>query len=66
MPKTVTHPVTKQVYTQTPEGLVEVTDPVTGATGLFDANGVWQSGEIRHADLQLAGWVGRVARRKGA
>lgn len=65
MAKTVTHPVTGQVYRQTPEGLVEVTDPDTGVQGIFDADGVWKSGELRHADLQLAGWVGRVGRNHG-
>lgn len=63
-PKTVVHPVTRHVYTQTPEGLVEVTDPTTGHQGLFDADGGWRSGELRHADLQLVGWVGRAGRQR--
>jgi hypothetical protein len=61
--KEVVHPLTKQVYRLTPEGLVEVYDPATGRRGLFDEHGRWQSGELRHADMQVAGWVGRLARR---
>ncbi|KAB2340380.1 transposase [Actinomadura rudentiformis] len=61
--KEVVHPLTKQVYRLTPEGLVEVYDPATGLRGLFDERGQWQSGELRYADLQIAGWVGRLARR---
>jgi hypothetical protein len=63
MAKTVTHPLTGQVYTLTEDGLVEVYDPTTGQRGLFDARANWQSGEIRYADLQVAGWVGRLAHR---
>ncbi|WP_239381189.1 hypothetical protein [Frankia sp. CIT1] len=61
-PMSLTHPITKQVYTLTDTGLVEVHDPTTGQRGLFDSEGRWQSGEIRHADLQITGWVGRRAR----
>lgn len=60
--KSVVHPLTRQVYSLTAEGLVEVFDPQTGQKGLFDAGGNWQSGDVRHADLQIAGWVGRVAK----
>jgi hypothetical protein len=58
----VTHPLTGQVYRLTDEGLVEVSDPESGLSGLFDSHGNWISGQIRHADLQLSGWVGRRAR----
>jgi len=61
--KEVVHPLTKQVYRLTPEGLVEVYDPATGEKGLFDEHGRWLSGELRYADMQIAGWVGRLARR---
>ncbi|WP_053755024.1 hypothetical protein [Streptomyces sp. MMG1533] len=64
--KQVIHPLTGQVYRLTEDGLVEVTDPRTGAQGIFDFQARWQSGELRHADLQMAGWVGRLARRRGA
>lgn len=62
--KEVVHPLTRQVYRLTDEGLVEVSDPATGESGLFDHHGVWQSGRIRHADIQIAGWVGRLAQRR--
>jgi hypothetical protein len=60
--KELRHPVTKQVYKLTEEGLVEVYDPATGQRGLFDEHARWLSGELRYADLQLAGWVGRLAK----
>ncbi|MEV4865261.1 transposase [Streptomyces ossamyceticus] len=66
MAKQVIHPLTGHVYRLTEDGLVEVTDPSTGARGVFDFQARWQSGELRHADLQMAGWVGRLARRRGA
>lgn len=62
--KEVVHPLTKQVYRLTEEGLVEVYDPATEERGLFDHHGEWQSGTIRHADIQIAGWVGRLAQRR--
>ena len=66
MSKQVIHPLTGQVYRLTEDGLVEVTDPKTGARGVFDFQARWQSGELRHADLQMAGWVGRLAQRRTA
>ena len=36
MSKQVIHPLTGHVYRLTEDGLVEVTDPATGAQGLFD------------------------------
>jgi hypothetical protein len=62
--KQVVHPLSKQVYRLTEDGLVEVSVPDTGQTGIFDHHGVWQSGELKNADIQLAGWVGRLALRK--
>ncbi|MFC4469452.1 transposase [Streptomyces xiangluensis] len=64
MSKQVIHPLTGHVYRLTEDGLVEVTDPKSGARGIFDFQARWQSGELRHADLQMAGWVGRLARRR--
>ncbi|GAA2491855.1 transposase [Streptomyces longisporus] len=66
MSKQVIHPLTGQVYRLTEDGLVEVTDPKTGARGVFDFQARWQSGKLRHADLQMAGWVGRLAQRRTA
>jgi hypothetical protein len=61
MSREVIHPLTKVVYSLTPEGLVQVHDPKAGLTGLFDSHGRWQSGELRDADIQVCGWVGRTA-----
>jgi hypothetical protein len=62
--KQTVHPLSKQVYRLTEDGLVEVTDPRTGRTGIYDAHGVWRSGARLDVDIQLAGWVGRLALRK--
>lgn len=62
MAKEFVHPVSKHVYTLTENGLVEVRDPETGLSGLFDENARWISGELRYADVQATGWVGRLAR----
>ncbi|MFI7701879.1 hypothetical protein [Nonomuraea sp. NPDC049480] len=62
MAKQFVHPVSKHVYSLTEEGLVEVRDPETGRLGLFDENARWISGELRYADVQATGWVGRLAR----
>lgn len=62
MAKQFVHPVSKHVYRLTEEGFVEVTDPETGRLGLFDEHARWISGELRYADVQAAGWVGRLAR----
>lgn len=62
MAKEFVHPVSKYVYTLTEDGLVEVRDPETGLFGLFDENARWISGELRYADAQATGWVGRLAR----
>jgi hypothetical protein len=64
--KQLVDPISKYVYTATDEGLVEVLDPATGQSGLFDENAVWQSGELRYANRQLAGWIGRLAVRRAA
>jgi hypothetical protein len=60
--KEFVHPVSKHVYTLTDDGLVEVRDPETGRRGLFDEQARWISGELRYADVQATGWVGRLAR----
>ena len=62
MPKQFVHPVTKQVYQLTEDGLVEVYDPATGRRGIFDEHARWISGELRYADIQAAGWVGRLSK----
>jgi hypothetical protein len=56
----IVHPLTKQTYESAGEGLVKVTDPASGQWGLFDSGGRWHEGEMRSADLQMLGWVGRA------
>lgn len=58
--KKVTDPISKQVYSLADNGLVHVLDPNTEQTGLFEANGQWVSGELRYANRQLLGWIGRI------
>lgn len=59
--KELTDPISKQVYSLTDGGLVQVFDPATGETGFFESDGHWVSGELRYANRQLLGWVGRLA-----
>jgi hypothetical protein len=59
MTKSMKHPLTGFVYALTADGRVEVRDPNSGRVGVFDASGRWFSGEIREADPQILGWVGR-------
>ncbi len=60
MPKSMKHPLTGFVYSLTDDGLVEVSDPASDRRGVFDSTGRWFSGEIREADPQILGWVGRL------
>ena len=61
MPKQVTHPLTGQVYRLTEDGLVEVTDPArTGARASSTSRPAGSPANCAHADLQMAGWVGRL------
>ncbi len=50
------HPLTGAIYALQDDGLVRVEHD--GAVGLFHADGSWQSGQIRDADIHLIGWVG--------
>lgn len=60
MVKSMKHPLSGFIYSLTEDGLVEVSDPVSGRVGVFDSTGRWISGEIRDADPQILGWVGRL------
>jgi hypothetical protein len=60
MPKSMKHPVTGFVYALTDDGRVQVSDPASDRFGIFDSTGRWFSGEIRDADPQILGWVGRL------
>lgn len=59
MGKEYRHPISGCIYSVNPEGLVNVSDPATGQYGVFDSTGRWYEGEIRDADMQALGWVGR-------
>ena len=61
--KQLVHPLTRHIYRLTEDGLVEVEDPIGGRTGVFDHECNWRSGDLRSADPQMVGWVGRVAQR---
>ena len=50
------HPLTGGTYSLQEDGLIEVDE--NGKTGLFHADGRHESGELRHADLHLLGWLG--------
>jgi 3-oxoacyl-[acyl-carrier protein] reductase len=50
------HALTGGIYTSRDDGLVEVEE--RGKTGLFHPDGRWHSGELRHADAHMCGWVG--------
>jgi len=60
MPKSMKHPVTGYVYSLTDDGRVQVSDPASDRFGIFDSTGRWFSGDIRDADPQILGWVGRL------
>lgn len=64
--KKLIDPLTRQVYTATEDGLVEVFDPATGKRGIFTENAEWCSGELRYVNRQLAGWIGRLSARRAA
>jgi hypothetical protein len=49
------HPFTGARYERTPDGLIRVS--LDGEEGLFQWDGQWVRGEIRHADCHLCLWV---------
>lgn len=49
------HPLTGGIYERQPDGRVRVDEG--GAVGVFDPDGRWCSGALRHADPHLIGWV---------
>jgi NAD(P)-dependent dehydrogenase (short-subunit alcohol dehydrogenase family) len=49
------HPLTGGIYERQPDGRVRVEEG--GATGVFEPDGRWRSGALRHADPHLIGWV---------
>lgn len=63
-PKKLVDPINGNIYTARPDGLVDVLEPSTGKTGVFDDKGVHHSGELTYANRQLLGWIGRLAVRQ--
>ena len=53
--RTRAHPLSRAIYDVREDGLVQVDQH--GTTGVFDHDGRWVSGELRHADPQLCGWL---------
>lgn len=54
--RTRIHPLSLARYDVRADGYLDVTD-TKGVSGVFDNNGRWVSGELRHADPQLCGWL---------
>lgn len=54
--RTRRHPLSGATYDVTGDGLVEVVAK-NGRSGVFDAEGRWIRGELRHCDPQLALWL---------
>ena len=52
------HPISGALYDVRHDGLVQVDD--RGETGVFTAQGDWVSGELRHADAHLCGWLAGI------
>ena len=65
MPKSMKHPISGFIYALTEDGKVRVSDPASDRFGIFDSTGRWFSGEIRDADPQILGWVGRLPVARG-
>jgi hypothetical protein len=58
------HPLSRALYNVGTDGLVYVDDH--GVTGVFTPDGDWVSGDLRHADAHLCGWLaGRQPNGKG-
>ena len=51
------HAFSRWSYEKTSDGLVLVTDQ-NGNSGLFKPNGVWVSGHLTDADIQIIAFVG--------
>lgn len=52
------HAFTGRIYELIDDGHVRVTDPDSGAEGIFSADGDWVSGELRDADFHMVRHVG--------
>ena len=60
MRKSMKHPRTGFIYTQLEFDKVEVRDPTTDQYGIFNSTGTWYEGDLRDADQQILGWIGRA------
>lgn len=54
--RTRRHALSRALYDVRPDGNVDVTAP-DGSTGVFTPAGEWVSGDVRHADPHLCGWL---------
>ncbi len=54
------HPLSGAVYTVRDDGNIDV-EARDGRSGIFDANAVWISGELREADPHFTGFIGGPA-----
>ena len=61
--RTRVHPLSGATYDVRPDGLLDITEH--GITGVFDHEGRWVSGELRHCDPQLLTGGEQVARLVG-
>ena len=55
--RTIKHPLSGAVYDLDTDGTIRVV-AVDGRSGVFDAHGVWISGECKQADPHLCVWIG--------
>ena len=62
--KKLVDPINGYIYIAREDGRVDVTDPATGKSGIFDDLGIWHSGDLTYANRQLLGWIGRLAVRR--
>lgn len=64
--KKLVDPISGYIYIARDDGRVDVTDPATGKSGVFDDLGIWHEGDLTYANRQLLGWIGRLAVRRAA
>jgi hypothetical protein len=55
--RTIKHPLSGAVYDLDVDGTIQVVAP-DGRRGVFDARGVWISGDVKQADPHLCLWIG--------
>ncbi len=55
--RTIKHPLSGAVYDLDVNGNIQVA-AADGRQGVFDAHGVWISGDLRQADPHLCLWIG--------